>query len=146
MSSVPSLLCHLVLTQPQPLIVYMAAGTAVFFLFLVAAFLFCILYWAWAINRRRRQRVMAANLPYPSISIPQSHPHAQFGGDPVVRMEAGDNIDGLPKYSAQPKVDEQTVVRSFRPDWMSRPSVFRQGSDAPSRPPPAYDPSAPRQV
>ena len=98
---------------------------------------------------------MAANALYPSI--PQPHPHARFGGDPVVRMEAGDNLDGLPKYSAQAQVDEQTVARNvpiaqtglpyagLRSDWMSRPSMFRQASEGLSRPPPAYDPSAPRQ-
>lgn len=100
---------------------------------------------------------MAANMPYPAIPQADPHPHARFGGDPVVRMEAGENLDGLPKYSAQAQGDEQTVVRSVPsahtepartglwPDWMSGPSAFRQVSEAPSRPPPAYDPSAPRQ-
>ncbi|KAF8610384.1 hypothetical protein BDV93DRAFT_601399 [Ceratobasidium sp. AG-I] len=132
-----------------------SSGTAIFFLFLIVAVVLCLLYWVWAANLRRKQHLLAANTPQPSI--PQPHPHARFGGDPVVRMEAGDNLDGLPKYSAQAQVDEQTVVRSvpadlpgspragLRPDWMSRPSVFRQASQTPGRPPPAYDPSAPRQ-
>ncbi|KAF8610383.1 hypothetical protein BDV93DRAFT_517510 [Ceratobasidium sp. AG-I] len=130
-------------------------GTAIFFLIPAIAVVLCLVFWISNANRRRRRLIMAANMPYPSISQP--HPHARFGGDPVVRMEAGDNLDGLPKYSAQAQMNEQTVVRSvpadqpgspragLRPDWVSRPSVFRQVSQTPSRPPPAYDPSAPRQ-
>ncbi|KAF8610382.1 hypothetical protein BDV93DRAFT_550202 [Ceratobasidium sp. AG-I] len=131
----------------------MATGTAVFFLFIVSAVIFCILYWVWIVNRRRKQLILAANMPHPSTSLP--HQRVLFASDPVVRMEAGDNLDGLPKYSAQAQLDEQTVARSvpiaqtgppqagLRSDGM-RPSVFRQASEALSRPPPAYDPSAPR--
>ncbi|KAG8709012.1 hypothetical protein FRC08_018593 [Ceratobasidium sp. 394] len=126
-------------------------GTGIFFIFAIGIVAFLIIWWAMATYaKQKRQRLAATNEP-PSIP---PHPHSRFGSDPVVRAEAGENTDGLPKYSAQARGDEQTVDRNatvvemgrvggFRPAWMSRPSMFRQAT-LPTQPPPAYDPAAPR--
>lgn len=95
---------------------------------------------------------MEVNLLYPFTS--HQHPYDGLGDGPVDRMEAGEKLDGLPKYSAQAQVDEQTVARSAPGlprtgiwlDWMGRPSMPSQLDQTPSRPPPAYNPSASRQA
>ncbi|KAG8738264.1 hypothetical protein FRC10_007097 [Ceratobasidium sp. 414] len=130
-------------------------GTGVFFLFAIGLVAFLIIWWAMATYaKQKRQRLAAANEP---SSIPHPHdPRSRFGNDPVVRAEAGENTDGLPKYSARARGDEQTVDRNaavvemgrvggFRPTWMGRPSMFGQAT-LPTQPPPAYDPTAPRAL
>ncbi|QRV86406.1 transmembrane protein [Ceratobasidium sp. AG-Ba] len=123
------------------------AGTGIFFLFAIGIIGFLIIWWAIAVYaKQKRQRALLASGQ--TTALPASY-NSRFGGDPVVRAEAGENADGLPKYSAQARVDEQTVDRNngifemMRPNWMSRPSMFRQAT-LPAQPPPAYDPSAPR--
>ncbi|KAG8700820.1 hypothetical protein FRC09_005735 [Ceratobasidium sp. 395] len=125
-------------------------GTGIFFLFAIGLAAFLILWWAMATYaRQKRLREAAAN-----ESTSRPHPNSRLSNvDPVVRAEAGENTDGLPKYSAQARGDEQTVDRNatvemgrlggLRPAWMSRPSFFRQAT-LPAQPPPAYDPAAPR--
>ncbi|CEL52069.1 hypothetical protein RSOLAG1IB_00606 [Rhizoctonia solani AG-1 IB] len=131
------------------------SGTGIFFLIALGCIGLFLVYWLWAVHNRKRQQRMLGFSPQQSPS--QSHPEdrSRRHRDPVVRMEAGENTDGLPKYTPQAAIGEQTVDRSVtnteqrqtnagaRPGLMSAaPSFFRQISQLPSRPPPAYDPTS----
>ncbi|ELU44005.1 hypothetical protein AG1IA_01986 [Rhizoctonia solani AG-1 IA] len=130
------------------------SGTGVFFLVAFGCIGLFLVYWLWAVhNRKRQQRILG--FP-PRQSLPHAHPgdRSNHNRDAVVRMEAGENTDGLPKYTPRAAIGEQTVDRNVtttesrqandgvRPGLMSAaPSFFRQITQFPSRPPPAYDPA-----
>lgn len=131
-----------------------SSSTGIFFIVCFLAIACLLGYWMWAVNnRKRRERILGLTVQ-PSHLPPN---RSRFSGDPVNRMETGENDDGLPKYTPQARIGEQTVDRSGtavetnqanngqRSGWLStRPPVFRSLTQLPSRPPPAYDPSAPR--
>ncbi|EUC61998.1 transmembrane protein, putative [Rhizoctonia solani AG-3 Rhs1AP] len=131
-------------------------GTGIFFVIALGCIGLFLMYWLWAVHSRRQQQRM---LGFPSPqSLPHPHPRARsrFHGDPVVRMEEGENTDGLPKYTPQAAIGEQTVDRNCTRTGSNQanagtrsgglmsaaPSFFRQISQLPSRPPPAYDPAS----
>ncbi|KAB5589088.1 hypothetical protein CTheo_7469 [Ceratobasidium theobromae] len=124
-----------------------STGTGVFFVAAFCCLALFLLYWVWAVHNRKRQQQMTGHgmIPRPSLA-PQLH--SRFTNDPVVRMEAGENADGLPKYTPQATVGEHTVDRGVGASGQvsnnARPGFFRQFSQFPTRPPPAYDPSVSR--
>ncbi|CAE6455043.1 unnamed protein product [Rhizoctonia solani] len=133
-------------------------GTGIFFLIALGCIGLFLMYWLWAVHSRRQQQRMLGFTSPQSSPHPHSHPRARsrFHGDPVVRMEEGDNTDGLPKYTPQAAIGEQTVDRNCTRTGSNQanaatrsgglmsaaPSFFRQISQLPSRPPPAYDPAS----
>ncbi|CAE6403325.1 unnamed protein product [Rhizoctonia solani] len=129
-------------------------GTGIFFVIALGCIGLFLMYWLWAVHNRKQQQRM---LGFPSPQSPNSHPpeHSHHHRDPVVRMEEGECTDGLPKYTREAAIGEQTVDRNctragsnqtsagIRPGGLASaaPSFFRQISQLPSRPPPAYDPA-----
>ncbi|KAH7340618.1 hypothetical protein B0J17DRAFT_715814 [Rhizoctonia solani] len=131
-------------------------GTGIFFVIALGCIGVFLIYWLWAVHNRKRQQRMLGFPSQPSLPRPHPRERSRYHGDPVVRMEAGENSDGLPKYTPQAAIGEQTVDRSIpgtglnqsnagtRPGGLASaaPSFFRQISQLPSRPPPAYDPTS----
>ncbi|KAJ1310038.1 hypothetical protein OPQ81_006791 [Rhizoctonia solani] len=101
--------------EPEPLRSIMLSnggGTGIFFVIALGCIGLFLMYWLWAVHNRRNQQRM---LGFPSpTSQPQPHPRdrSPYHSDPVVRMEAGENTDGLPKYTPQAAIGEQTVDRN----------------------------------
>ncbi|QRW00456.1 hypothetical protein RhiJN_28474 [Ceratobasidium sp. AG-Ba] len=127
----------------------MAFNTDTGAIYIVGFILFAsvLVWWAIAVYFKRKKRAVAArNQTSGRPVVPSLGP----SHDPVIRAEAGDNVNGLPKYSAQVGVGEQIVDRNTgtpemtQPSRMNRSTVPRQTTVTLTQPPPAYDPSAPR--
>ncbi|QRW14974.1 hypothetical protein RhiLY_13973 [Ceratobasidium sp. AG-Ba] len=122
--------------------------TSIFLLFGTGVVGFILIWFALALYIRRRRRLAPTTSDQdPTLPNPQN---SRSNRDPVIRAEAGESIEGLPKYSAQAQGDEQTVDRNANifelmnrlPNWMRGPGASRQPT-LPTLPPPAYNPSAP---
>ncbi|KAG8712123.1 hypothetical protein FRC11_000978 [Ceratobasidium sp. 423] len=88
------------------------SGTGLFFVIALGVIGLFLMYWLWAVHQRKNQQRMLGFPPSPQNPRPRER--LRHHCDPVVRMEAGENTDGLPKQLTQ----------------------------LPSRPPPAYDPTS----
>ncbi|QRV86413.1 hypothetical protein RhiJN_14431 [Ceratobasidium sp. AG-Ba] len=114
--------------------------TGIFAILVISIFAFVFIWWGIAKYTKRNQQLPPGVSG--ELSTRSASRNVRPSRDPVVRAEAGENTDDLPKYSAEARGDEQTVDRntSRRPNWMT---ALRQAT-LPTQPPPAYDPSAPR--